>query len=346
MADASASVGSKVGTAILQVLPVKKIELDPDNPRIRKFLESYGANPDFDHFALALGAAGDDDGDTSTTVEKLKSSILSIGGIIQPIMVNKRADGKFVCVEGNTRLFLYKTFLDEKRAGNWASIPALVYEHGMSDLQMDAIRLQVHLVGTRAWDPYSKAKYLHSLHIEKQMPMSTLTEYCGGRQKEVTEFINAFTDMEKYYRPIVSDSAFDPARFSGFVELQKPGVKESLLESKHTLTEFSTWIHERKLFPLNTVRLLPRILRNPKATEIFLKQGARKAAEVLERPGVSKALSDANIGQLAAALSQAIYDLSWHEARKIKKDPGGEVAQSLHEVLDALEDLLQIGEAG
>jgi hypothetical protein len=340
---ANAAVGSNVGSAMLEVVPVSEIQLDRDNPRIRKFLESYGPNPSPDQFFLALGAGGDDESDSSATFEKLKNSILGNGGIIQPIIVNRRPDGSLVCVEGNTRVALYKSFLEENRKGSWSTIPALVYG-GMTDLQIDSIRLQVHMVGTRPWDPYSKAKYLHFLHIDKQMPLSILTEFCGGRQKEITEFINAFSEMEKYYRPIVAEGSFDTSRFSGFVELQKPGLKEALLQTKHTLSEFARWIHEQKLFPLNTVRLLPRILRNEKATEIFLKHGARKAAEVLDRPGVSKALADANIGQLAAALSQAVYDLPWHEAEKLKQDPGGEVAQSLNEALDALSALLKVHE--
>ena len=41
---------------------------------------------------LALGAGNDDDSGTatSTTYEKLKQSILSNGGIIQPIILNRR----------------------------------------------------------------------------------------------------------------------------------------------------------------------------------------------------------------------------------------------------------------
>src|SRR6266566_2687063 len=179
MADAAVSVGSKVGSAVLQLVPVAKLQLDRDNPRIRKFLEAYGPNPNAEQFFLALGAAGDEESDSSTTFEKLKNSILSNGGIIQPIIVNKRTNGTLICVEGNTRVALYKSFLEEKRKGDWSNIAALVYE-GMSDLQVDSIRLQVHLVGTRPWDPYSKAKYLHFLHLEKQMPMGTLTEFCGG----------------------------------------------------------------------------------------------------------------------------------------------------------------------
>jgi hypothetical protein len=54
--------------------------------------------------------------------------------------------------------------------------------------------------------------------------------------------------MEKYYRPLVTDDEFDTTRFSGFVELQKPGIKEAITKGKFTLTDFSNWIKEEKLY--------------------------------------------------------------------------------------------------
>lgn len=326
-----------------QLVPVSEIWLDRDNPRIRKFLEMYGQDPTPEQFYLALGAAGDEEGDNSTTFEKLKNSIQTNGGIIQPIIVNKK-NGKYYCIEGNTRLALYTRFQADHVAGSWAHIPAQVYEN-MDEIQIDSIRLQVHLVGTRPWDPYSKAKYLHTLRTEKNMPLGTLVEFCGGREREIIESINAFSEMEAYYRPIVPEGNFDTSRFSGFVELQKPKIKQSILEAGFTLSDFARWIHEEKLYPLYTVRHLPAILRNPKAKETFLKSDARKAADLLEKPALSKALSDANLGQLAHALTQAIYELPWIEADKLQKDPTGETAQLLNEALDALRNVLKSGES-
>jgi len=328
----------------LRLVPVVEIRLDKDNPRIRKFLEMYGENPTPEQFYLALGAAGDEEGDHSATFEKLKNSIQTNGGIIQPVIINRK-NGQFVCVEGNTRVALYKKFHSEKVKGTWTHIPALVYEN-MEEFQIDSIRLQVHLVGTRQWDPYSKAKYLHSLRHDKGMPLAMLVEFCGGREKEVIESINAFSDMESYYRPIVQEGNFDTSRFSGFVELQKPNVKQAIAESGFALSDFSTWIRDQKLYPLNTVRLLPRILRNQKAREAFVKHDARRASELLDRPALSKALSEANLAQLANALTQAIYQLPWLEAEKLRKDPGGETAQLLYEALDALKGVLKSSQDG
>lgn len=319
---------------------VADIQLDRANPRIRKFLEMYGQTITPDQIYQALGAAGDDESESSTSFEKLKNSILTNGGIIQPIILNRRPDGTLVCVEGNTRVALYQGFITDGVKGDWTHIPAIVYED-MSDPQIDAIRLQIHLVGTRAWDPYSKAKYLHQLRTQELMPFERIVEFSGGRKKEVVESINAFSDMEQYYRPILpDDSAFDTRRFSGFVELQKPGVKETVLESGFTLKDFARWIHEDKLAPLNTIRSLPRILRNQKAREAFLKHGAKEAMKLLDRPDLSKTLADVGIGVLAQALTQAIYNLPWKELQRLRGDPSCDTAQQLSEATTALGELM------
>jgi hypothetical protein len=324
-----------------QSVAVADIELDRSNPRIRKFLEMYCGAPTPEQIFLALGAGGDDDGGAaSTTFDKLKNSILTNGGVIQPVVLNRREDGSLVCIEGNTRVAIYKSFIADGVQGGWHQIPALVH-HNLGDAEVDAIRLQVHLVGPRPWDPYSKAKYLHHLRTQKHLPFATIVDFCGGRQRDVEESINAYSDMENYYRPVVPDDGnFDTTRFSGFVELQKPGIKDAIVKSGHDLNDFARWIHEEKLFPLNKVRVLLRILRHPKAREIFLKQGARKAEAVLDKPDLSKALIEADLGQLARALTQSIGALPWSESQRVRADPTGETAQYIVEVHQALTEMI------
>jgi hypothetical protein len=328
-----------VSSGALESVPVAAIELDLGNPRIRKFLEMYPKRPNAEQIFMALGAAGDDESESSTSFEKLRQSILTSGGIIHPVILNRRKDGSLICIEGNTRVALYQNFIEEKVAGDWTKIPALVHDQ-MDENQADAIRLQIHLVGTRPWDPYSKAKYLHQLRTQARLPFQQIVDFCGGRQKEVIESINAFSDMEKYYRPIVDEGNFDTSRFSGFVELQKPGVKEAIAKAGFTVTDFAHWIHDRKLYPQQYVRQLHRILSHPKAREIFLKKDAKRAMEAIDRPDLDKALTEAGIEQLSQALRAAVYALPFMEADKVRKDPGSELALNLSETLTALSVLL------
>lgn len=324
-----------------QLVLVSDIELDRSNPRIRKFLEMYVGEPTAEQIFLALGAGNDDDSgaSSSTTYEKLKQSIITNGGIIHPIILNRRNDGTLICVEGNTRVALYKHFQDTNVKGEWVQIPAMVHDE-IDAASVHAIRLQAHLVGPRPWDPYSKAKYLHELRTQEHLPFATIVDYCGGRQKEVEESINAYSDMEQHYRPVVGeDGAFDTTRFSGFVELQKPGIKQAITAAGFKLSDFARWIHSGKLYPLQKVRVLPRILRNEKARDIFLKRGARKAEAVLEKPDLNRTLREAEIGQLARALVDRIALLPYSEYQRIRNDIGGDTAQALVEAQTELAEL-------
>ncbi|MCY4260953.1 MAG: hypothetical protein OXC91_11910 [Rhodobacteraceae bacterium] len=325
-----------------QMIPVDTIELDRANPRIRKFLEMYVGEPTPEQIFLALGAGNEEESEGSSipTFQKLKQSIITHGGIIHPVILNCQSDGTLVCIEGNTRVALYKDFLQRGVNGDWSNIPALIHSN-LEDTAVHAIRLQAHLVGPRPWDPYSKAKYLHELRHIDDMPLAMIVDFCGGRQSEVTTFIDAFIDMEQYYRPVVTeDGAFDPKRFSGFAELQKPGIKKALNETGHTLTDFATWVHEGKLRPLNTVRLLPRILKNEKARTIFLKKGARAAEMALDKPEADLNLQKTPLDQLAYALNSKLAALPYEDYQSLRSDPCSATVEALIDVQNSLTEFL------
>ena len=92
-------------------LPVEEIELDISNPRIARGVAYY--NPiTSEIMALLLGS-------TSEACASLRESIRENKGIIHPIVVNKRVDGTYVVIEGNTRLQIYKDFIASGEPGDW-----------------------------------------------------------------------------------------------------------------------------------------------------------------------------------------------------------------------------------
>ena len=260
-----------------QYIPIDNVELDVENPRIRRFLE-HTPNPSAEQINLALGVgSSESDSSGSTTFRSLRESIRENKGIISPIIVRTIGVGKYMVIEGNTRLAIYQEFRGEPGASNvWDTISAIVRD-GLTPTQVHAIRLQAHLVGPRPWDPYSKAKYLTYLREVEHLPMTVIESMCGGRRKELAELIDAYNDMEKHYRPALSDEgAFDITRFSAFVELQKPGIKEAILISGHTLDDFSHWVIDEKLHPLMTVRALPKLLGTRRRDKSFSNLEPRK----------------------------------------------------------------------
>ena len=211
-------------------LPIDEVKLDSTNPRIQNVLEMYEELSE-NEIGLALGAGGGENSDEGgTTYSSLKAAIKSNGTLIQPIIVNKTSDNLHTVIEGNTRLFIYRTLRQEDAPGDWGNIPCVVHED-LEQHKIDAIRLQAHLVGPRPWNPYAKGKYLHHLANIEHMPLGQLEDYCGGRKREVETYIRAYSDMEEFYRPVTDDEGyaeFDETKFSAFAELQATKIKTAL----------------------------------------------------------------------------------------------------------------------
>lgn len=326
----------------IQYLPVSNIILDPRNPRVAPALESIEGEPPQDFIELALGqfAPDDEDKGASTTFSSLKASVRAYKGLINPIVVTPREDGTYVVIEGNTRVSIYRQLAEEKAPGAWDTIPAIV----RPDIKEDgehAIRLQAHLVGPRQWRPYAKAKYLHMLYTDQKLSINEILDYCGGsaRKREIEEYIAAYTDMQNHYMPLIGQNQPDYSRFSAFIELQKPQVKQAIVKASFSMDDFAQWVHDSKISPLNTVRQLPRILGNIEAKKKFLSQNAREAMKVLEQPSSNAAIKEASIEQLANALAIKIRSLNWPDVKDLNEVHDSPRALSLTDCFEELHDL-------
>jgi ParB-like nuclease domain len=325
-----------------QLLPIDQVALDPTNPRIRRFLEFLVGEPTFDNFALALdvtsGAA--DEQDAGTTAEKLRNSILANGGILQPIIVRKLEQDRYLCIEGNTRLYLYRSFVNDQVPGNWTNIPALVHEQ-IEQTDVDTIRLQAHLVGPRQWDAYSKAKYLWELCHRERMPIDRIIAICGGSRREVVRSIQAYADMETYFRPLFEPGeTYDTERYSGFVELQASKVKDTILRNGFNLADFGKWMKAGKFKGLASVRQLPRVLSDKKARDVFIKKDIKAAQDVLEKPELSAGLKSATVAQLARALAERVGALPFQELTRLRDNPDDDTVRYVADALDELQRLI------
>ena len=329
-----------------ELLPVDQVELDTRNPRIRRFLEIYDENTKRteEQIAFALNAAidsGDEGLKDATTPTKLRESIVANGGIRQPIIVNRRKDGSIVCVEGNTRLWIYLSLNRNDAPGDWERIPSLLHSD-LANEDIDAIRLQAHLVGPRPWDAYSKAKYLWELQNLELMPVNRIIALCGGGKRDVDRAIQAYTDMEAHYRPICDENVFDTERYSGFVEYQNPKVQQAVFGNNFSGTDFAHWIKDKKIKNLAEVRSLPAILGNPAARAVFLKDGVKKALDLIDRPNMDTNLKSASINQLARALATKARTLQMEELQNIQNEADGRTLTHVEDAAAALEFLVKL----
>ena len=314
------------------------LDLDFTNPRIQNYLQNYPEESRSGELLAMLLGTGTD------SCASLKESIKEHGGIINPIIVNHFPDGRYVVIEGNTRLQIYRDFIRDNVPGNWNKIRAIIYEN-LENNEMHSIRLQAHLVGPRDWDAYAKAKYLTFLSDEEKMPMKELLAYCGGSSKasEIRYMIQAYKDMRDIYAPLCEDDTqFDQKKFSGFVELQKKNVVESLQLQGYDKTDFAQWMVDEKFSRLEDVRRLPQILNSKRARQAFLKHDTAAAKKILEAEDITPdSLKNVTYEMLANELSKRMFDITHVEVLKLKTDAEyEEKLNALRKVVETVQSIV------
>ncbi len=333
-----------------EMLDIKTISYDPDNPRIKMALEKYGGKLDAERIAFALHSATENGSSSSYT--SLKSSIQANKGIVTPITVFRKED-EFICIDGNTRLAIYKELNKNTEEKTWTKIKATVLENAQQK-DIEKIRMTAHIVGARQWPAYEKARYLHDLYYhDKVMNYDEIIALCGGKKKDIERQIHAFSDMDEYYRDKVDDTAFHIDRYSGFVELQKPEIKEAIFAAGLVMEDFGEWIRDGKIYHLADVRNLPRVLKNKQATEIFLKGGLnsiKDAIKQLDRDEENNStknnatLKTASMYQLIEALSRHINDIPHSDVRALKHkehDTAEEQIRAMEDLSEQLQNLIK-----
>lgn len=330
------------------MLNVDAVSFDTENPRIKMALEKYGdqLNAERIHFALRSASDG---GKGSSSFSSLKDSILANGGIVAPIIVVVR-DDRYVCIDGNTRLAIYKQFLKNEVGGNWSQIKAVVLDNA-DQREIETIRVSAHLVGAREWPAYEKARYLHHLRNQRLMDYSEMIALCGGNKTDIERQIDAYHEMNEFYRNRVDDTAFHIDRFSGFVELQRPRVKQAIFDAGLDLKDFGEWIRDGNIYRLEDVRKLPKVLGNDESRKVFLEGGPRsieKAIRLLDEQAKRQlgqtveqtALENASVYQLAEALARRINDMPYSELRALRDKEHDDAVEQVN-TLEALSACLQ-----
>jgi len=318
-------------------LGIYDVQYDDENPRIKGALEKYGKNISAERIHFALQNSSEEQ--TSSSFHHLKMSIKAINGISERIKVAER-DGKHVCIDGNTRLAIYRDFAKRDEHGSWDKIPCLVLRD-VSQLDIEKIRVTAHLLGSRPWPAYEKAKYLDYLRFKKYMDYDELIALCGGSRTDIERQIRAFEDMNEYYRDKVDDADFKIDRFSGFVELQKQGIKEAIFQAGFTLEDFGNWIHRGNIKALADVRRLPKVLRDSEARKV-LDTGGINSIKDAERlvdeknrtfSDATEKIVDAGMETLAYELNKKLASLTLDELNNLKEDETLSIFEELYERL-------------
>ena len=294
----------------IKSIPIYHVYFDIENQRSK--FDNFEEHPSdiFDermHTEIIPSLLSSVHGDgASYSVNSLKESIRSSGGIVTPVWL-KKVDEKYVCIEGNTRLLIYKELFSESEAevqDQWSRIPAIVYEN-LSSEEEHKLKLTAHIVGTRDWKPYSKAKYVTELLESSTFGWDEICDIVGGRKSDLFKLSKAQKRHDEYYLPLTNDKS----QFSHYIESENEKVSSALENNGFTQSDFANWVADNKLPMAINVRKLPKILQMPEAKKAFLSGGFKEAEKYIVSASQTVDLQDVSEYSLIDELCQRLEDM-------------------------------------
>lgn len=313
-------------------IPIKKLKLDIENPRIQYFLDTR-LNNDISQekikFALSEG---------NDQYEKLKEHIEINKGIYDPIWAIPDNDF-YIVIEGNTRAFIYEELSEKyENDSNWQLIDSYVLPHKIDRKQINFIRLEKHLFGQTPWSAYEKARELYRLHEKEDYTLKRLEQLTKLRASEIQNNIQAYKDMEDQYLHKYNKPA-ERLKFSYFVEFRKnKQLKQLVKKGALSLMDFCDWVGEGKFRRGEDIRRLPLVLKDEQAKHELIKDNFQAALDQLEQ------INPAAKSKLFEKIEDVIYGIEripFGELEEIKSGLQPGKVDSLHRLYNSLEKILK-----
>lgn len=291
-------------------VPVDKLRLDPENPRLHYIVKSLLAGERNDEKLHEILWSRD-------SIKSLAKSIHQNGGVMEPIVVL----GDYRVVEGNCRTVcsreLVKMYPHDAR---FRRIPANVLLEATQG-QVDVMLVELHAAGKIQWDAYEQARMIAHLNKHHGKTWDWLAAHVRMARNKLAQLIFAYNLTDEYLQ--ANPDPVNVKKYSLFAEAaKKKEIKERIQEDNRFKASFFAWIRDGKLTDNKQVRRLPAILGNEAAREALERQGFAEAYKVLvkDKPSMTSDLFAAiedTTARLRSAPFDEIQDLKAGNVQKI-----------------------------
>ena len=252
------------------LIPIRQLELDPDNPRIRYRL---GINPGTDAKQELLGWRD---------VILLRKDIERTGGLRERIVVQFDAKTKRYKVrEGNCRTVCYSSLHERApRDRRWQKVPAKVLPQDVDPRAVAILLADWQVIGKIEWKAHEKAAQVSHMHRDLKMPMDDIAMHMRASKTTIQRQLDAHRALTDRFFTVDGGkyAALGEGKWSFFEELFKnKDLRERAKEEPTFVDSFCRWVGEGRLRQGADVRLLPMMLRNEAATTRFMDGEATSA---------------------------------------------------------------------
>jgi hypothetical protein len=248
-------------------VPLEKIELDLNNPRIRYRLSlqtNNGKRPSEKELGkIILGLP---------EVKQLRRDIEHNHGLRERVILQENG-GKFKAIEGNCRLTCLRD-LHEKNPTDptWKKVPARILPTDVDPKHVAILLSDFHVAGKIKWDAHEKAGQIYHMANELHMPQEEIAVYLHTSKSTVNRYLQAYGFMvDKFLK--IDDGKYSAAgnrKWSYFDEFfKKKELREEVMKNPDFGDNFCRWVGDDQLPKAADVRLLPTILKHPNTRKAF-----------------------------------------------------------------------------
>jgi hypothetical protein len=259
-------------------ISIDDVILDPENPRIGYWMDNVSRFTDTttqEDLLLAVKGSGLDE------YNSLKRSIEAGGGATEMIWV-MRKEGKYLCIDGNTRIIIYRDLRAKyPRKDTYKTIKARILPEGTDDRAKNFIRLIAHLRAQNDWQAYERARMLYILWEHKGYTEEDLKNTTKLSISNIKKWIAAYKAMNDQFLPKYGNKADALMKFSYFVEYESTKIKNGMRRLGLDERNFCDWVGQEEIIRAQDVRDLKRIFENEKAAELLGQEGFEAAKEEL-----------------------------------------------------------------
>lgn len=213
MAEDTITIGKKVYCVERVELPQASLKFYPENPRVYSALRNTTSEEPTQEVIEACMIQMEH-------VKKLKLSIESNGGLIDPLIVRK---GDNVVLEGNSRLAAYR-ILNKNNPIKWGKVKCLLLPSDIDDTAVFTLLGQYHIVGRKDWSPFEQAGYLYRRIQTTKYPIEQMASELGISSSDAKHFVEVYNFM-------VENDAVLPKMWSYFEEYLK---NKSIRDARQT----------------------------------------------------------------------------------------------------------------
>ena len=259
-------------------IPIDEILLDDENPRIGYWRDNILRITDVTSqgdLELAIKSGNIDE------YNRLKRSIEAGGGATEMIWVMKKGE-KYVCVDGNTRVIIYKDLRDKyPKKETYNKIKARVLPEKIDERAKNFIRLIAHLRAQNDWQAYERARMLYILWYHKGYTEEELQNTTKLTLNDIRRWREAYKTMNDQFLPRYAHKSDALMKFSYFVEFETKKIKDGMKKYGLDVKEFCDWVGNDEITRAQDVRDLKKIFENDEIALVLKEDGFQAAKDEL-----------------------------------------------------------------